>query len=230
MFLRVGIDKGCGGVLAPIFMDGSFEYIPIPEIDPNSTESRTYKNTIGRNGRSFAYYLPQRISNNPLHYDPEFETFTYGDVKGKRKYLLKLDKDDLLVFYAGLKPFKNSKFDEALYIIGYFTINRIIDFNQLNKSEKEVTSFLYKNNAHIKRSYSYQDLVIVVGDKNKSCLLDKAVPISSRKFDKRGRSYHAVSPVIEEQLGITGSIQRSIPPRIIKNDDNLINLRRILKI
>jgi hypothetical protein len=230
MFLRVGIDKGCGGALAPILGDGSFEYIPIPEDDPDSTESRTYKNTIGRSGRPFAYYLPKRISNIPLHYDPEFETFTYGDLKGKRKYLLKLDKDDLLVFYAGLTPFKNSIFDEALYIIGYFTINRIIDFNRLNKSETEVTSFLYNNNAHIKRSYNYHDLVIVVGDKTKSLLLDKAVLISSRKIDKRGRSYHAVSPEMEKQLGITGSIQRSIPPRLIKNEDNLINLRRILQI
>ena len=141
-----------------------------------------------------------------------------------------MDKDDLLVFYAGLTPFMNNKFDEALYIIGYFTINRIIDFNRLNKSETEVTSFLYNNNAHIKRSYNYHDLVIVVGDKTKSLLLDKAVLISSRKIDKRGRSYHAVSPEMEKQLGITGSIQRSIPPRLIKNEDNLINLRRILQI
>lgn len=36
MLLRVGIDKGCGGVLAPIFEDGSFEYIPIPESDPET--------------------------------------------------------------------------------------------------------------------------------------------------------------------------------------------------
>ena len=165
-----------------------------------------------------------------MHYDPEFETFSYGDVKGKKKYLLKLDKDDLLVFYAGLTPFMNNKFDEALYIIGYFTINRIIDFNQLNKSEKEVTTFLYNNNAHIKRKYSYHDLVIVVGDKTKSFLLDKAMLISSRKNDKRGRPYHAVSPEIEELLGIKGSIQRSIPPRIIKNQENLENLNRILQI
>jgi len=102
--------------------------------------------------------------------------------------------------------------------------------SQYHTITKEVTSFLYQNNAHIKRNYSYQDLVIMVGDKNQSCLLDKAVPISSRKIDQRGRSYHAVSPEMEEQLGITGSIQRSIPPRIIKNDDYLINLRNILKI
>lgn len=45
MLLRVGIDKGCGGALSPIFKDGSFEYIPIPELDHDTRETRTYQNT-----------------------------------------------------------------------------------------------------------------------------------------------------------------------------------------
>src|SRR5207237_1564496 len=31
LLLRVGIDRGAGGILAPIFPDGSFEYVPPPE-------------------------------------------------------------------------------------------------------------------------------------------------------------------------------------------------------
>jgi hypothetical protein len=69
-----------------------------------------------------------------------------------------------------------------------------------------------------------------VGDNERSHLLDKAVLISRRKSDKRGRPYHAVSPEMEELLGIKGSIQRSIPPRLIENNENLNNLKKILKI
>ena len=31
VLLRVGIDTGSGGILGPLFSDGSFEYIPIPD-------------------------------------------------------------------------------------------------------------------------------------------------------------------------------------------------------
>lgn len=230
MLLRVGIDKGCGGALAPIFEDGSFEYIPIPEGDPDSTESRTYMNTIARTGKPLSYYLPKKIHDNSMHYDPEFETFTYGDPTSKRKYLLKLDKDDLLVFYAGLTPFQTNNFNEALYIIGYFTIDSVIDFNQLKDDEVEHFSQEVSNNAHIKRTFSYNDLVIVSGDKEKSRLFEKGILISAKKLNKIGRPYHAVSPEMEELLGIQGSIQRSIPPRIIEKEQNLENLKQILQI
>ncbi len=79
MLLRVGIDKGTDGTLAPIFSDGTFEYIPISEGDPFTEENRTYENTIGVTGKPLSTYLPKKIKNKIMHYDPEFETFTYGD-------------------------------------------------------------------------------------------------------------------------------------------------------
>ena len=47
MLLRIGIDKGTDGTLAPIFEDELFEYIPISGGDPQSKENRTYRNTMG---------------------------------------------------------------------------------------------------------------------------------------------------------------------------------------
>jgi hypothetical protein len=86
MLLRIGIDTNCGG-LAPIFEDGSFEYIPIPE-GYDSLESRTYGTIKGRSGKPLSDFLPGELLNNPVHYDPEFETFTYGDPTTKRSRLL----------------------------------------------------------------------------------------------------------------------------------------------
>ena len=39
VLLRVGIDTGSGGILGPLFSDGLFEYIPIP--DSKGLDKRT---------------------------------------------------------------------------------------------------------------------------------------------------------------------------------------------
>ncbi len=229
VLLRVGIDKGCGGALSPIFKNGTFEYIPIPESDLETRETRTYQNTAGRTNRPLSDFLPSKICQNKMHFDPEFETFTYGDHSSKRKSLLKLDKNDLLVFYAGLIPYQNDKHPNALYIIGYFIVKNVVDFNELSEEEKSKFCNLYSNNSHVKCN-DLNDLVIVEGDKNKSRLLDKAILISKPQLNKIGRSYHAVSPEMEKLLGIKGSIQRSIPPRIIRDPKCIENLKTLLKI
>lgn len=226
MFLRIGIDKGTDGALGPIFEDGSFEYIPISEGDSQSKEDRTYKNTIGRSGKPLSTYLPKQIGNKTMHFDPEFTTFTYGDPTSKRSYLLKLGTGDLLVFYAGLTPYQNNKYETALYIIGYFLIDQVIDFNSLSKKLIEDCYNTLPNNAHLKRSYDTTDLVIIVGDKNRSKLLNKAIKISQLKL---GKPYHAVSKKMEGLLGISGSIQRSIPPRFIYEQKYVTNLKKVLE-
>jgi hypothetical protein len=226
MLLRVGIDKGTDGALGPIFKDGSFEYIPLSEKNSYTREQMTFKNTKGMNGIYFSEYLPDRIINRKLHFDPEFITFTYGDQSVKRNYLLKLEKNDLLVFYAGLTPYKNTAYEEALYIIGYFHVVDVVDFNEFNLELKSIYSKQYKNNAHIK-SNGYDKLVVIKGDDIRSKLLDRAVLISEKKLNKIGRGYHAVSSEMEELLGISGSIQRSIPPRFVR-DEYFENLKQIL--
>ncbi|WP_243466522.1 Nmad3 family putative nucleotide modification protein [Methanosarcina mazei] len=62
-----------------------------------------------------------------------------------------MQKNDLLVFYAGLKPYNQKKEEAALYIIGYFTVKEVIDFNLLSTEEREKYCKRCKNNAHIKR-------------------------------------------------------------------------------
>ena len=135
---------------------------------------------------------------------------------------------DLLAFYAGLQPFNNDKFNTALYLIGYFTVEGVINFNQLSKTDIETSYKLYSNNAHIKRSHPLTDLVIVVGNKRRSRLLSKAVLISQSRPDKSGKPTQAVSEEMERLLGISGFIQRSIPPRFITSPDKTENLKKLL--
>lgn len=145
----------------------TFEFIPISERDTTSTEYRTYRNIDGQHGKSLSTYLPNAIVDRKLHFDLEFKSFTYGDPTSKRKYLLTLMADDILVFYAGLSPFQNRKFETRLYIIGYFTVEKVIDFNCAPPNKIEEYRQIYANNAHIKIR-STKDLVIVAGYKDKS--------------------------------------------------------------
>jgi len=215
MLLRIGIDKGTDRALGPIFNNRSFEYIPLSEKDVTTKEQKTFGNTKGQNGVYLSKYLPERIKNRKLHFDPEFETYTYGDQTVKRNYLLKLEKGDFLVFYAGLTPYKTNAHEEGLYIIGYFQVDTIVDFNCMNTSQKRALCELYKNNAHIKFN-GLEDLVIIKGHKETSKLLDKSILISKKKLNIIRRKYYVVSPELEELLGISGSIQRSIPPRFVR--------------
>ena len=111
VLLRVGIDTGSGGKFTgPLFKNGSFEYVPIRDgFNGCGISDQTYGNTRGRYGkRTLLSYFPEKLRESrrdiPIHHDPEFETFTYGDPTSPQKQgLRRLEKGDLLVFYAGLQ-------------------------------------------------------------------------------------------------------------------------------
>ena len=244
MLLRVGIDKGVwpnrvsDGAYSPIFVDGSFEFIPkseetrYPKTQLNSIDFSaypTYKEVIGRTGKPLAYYLPKRLWERHPHLDPEFETFTYGDHTVKRRYLLKLDQGDLLVFYAGLTPYHTKKRAEGLYIVGYLTVEKVIDFDSLSQREIHRIKKAYPHNAHFRAGSDLRGLVLVVGNRHQSRLLDKAIPLTQPKRARDGRYYQAVSLEMQRKLGLKGSVQKSVPPRFITGESYFRNLRSILR-
>src|ERR1017187_10528934 len=150
VLLRVGIDTGSGGIHGPLFCDRSFEYIPIPyRFGGKGVDKRTYGNTRGSRKQSLVDYFPEarreKVSGQSIHFDPEFETFTYGDPTPPKAKLRQLSEGGLLVFYAGLKGWD---FDcvPALYIIGCFEVARAglaTSFSQAELAE------LFQNNFHV---------------------------------------------------------------------------------
>jgi hypothetical protein len=54
--LRVGIDSGSGGMDGPLFADGTFEFVPIP--DSTGLDERTYGNQIARTGTPLSDFFP----------------------------------------------------------------------------------------------------------------------------------------------------------------------------
>jgi hypothetical protein len=221
VLLRVGIDTGSGGIHGPLFRDGSFEYVPIPDCyGGKGVDRRTYGNTSGRAGRRLADYLPEarreKILDQSVHFDPEFETFTYGDPTRPKASLRQLSEGSLLVFYAGLKGWD---FDcpPALYIIGCFEIARVGLATSFSQAEM---AGMFQNNFHVMHRDVFENqkdrLVLVKGNAN-SRLLKKAVKISAVGTDKSGRSLHRLAPEIQAVFGgfegRTG-IQRSPPRRV----------------
>ncbi len=201
LLLRVGIDKGYGSCLAPIFADGSFEYIPIPE-KRYTSENRAYSDLPGRNCASLAEFVPAKLRDSFPHMDPEFETFTYGDpTRNKRRQLARLVPGDLLIFYAGLEP--TDGIDRPrLFIIGYFTVKNVYDFGEMPETQHNSMLQRVRNNAHAKRDTMDKGLVVVEGDPQESKLLPKAIPL--------GDSRNYAMPDLAHILRYSGSILRSI--------------------
>src|ERR1700733_7048632 len=57
VLLRVGIDSGCGGIQGPLFKDGTFDFVCIP--DNKRVSIHTYGNQCGSDGRWLADYFPE---------------------------------------------------------------------------------------------------------------------------------------------------------------------------
>ena len=219
VLLRVGIDTGSGGIHGPLFRDGSFEYIPIPDrFGGRGVDERTYGNTASRTGQWLVSYFPERfrtkMDDQAIHFDPEFETFTYGDPTRLKSSLRRLDDGDVLVFYAGLEGW-GFHCEPAIYIVGYFQVAKAGLAESF--SRRELTE-VFGNNFHVRHRAVFEDqrdrLVLVKGAAG-SRLLRKARRISSVGQNRSGGLLHRLSPEMQQVFGDFGghtSIQRS-PPR-----------------
>jgi len=211
--LRVGIDSGSGGCQGPLFADGSFELVPIPQ--GYGAETRTYANTLGLHGRYLSDYLPSflraRMQHVSMHVDPEFATLTYGDPTPPKAGLRRLEAGDLLVFYAGLEGWGFPS-PPALYIVGYF---EVLTAGKATEFARNDIDFLFAENMHVRHEDIYEEqkvrLVLVKGT-SASRLLKKAVCISQMATDRSGKPLKVLS---DEMQGVFGgfdghiSIQRS---------------------
>jgi len=213
----VGIDTGSGGMLGPIFANGSFEFIPIDA--HRDRLGRTYGNTPGRHGRKLIEYFPNvlkaRMKNSLMHFDPEFETFTYGDPTSPKQSLRDLQRGDLLVFYAGLKGWGDCESSPGLYIVGYFVVERAGVYKDLKRAGalKAFCKNWHILNEHEKERFD--KLVLVKGGKG-SRFLDRAVKISAdeKAIDRGGHPIFVLDPRMQTHFGTfteLNAIQRSTP-------------------
>ena len=250
--MHVAVDtssKGAtGGINGPIFPDESFEFIPIPENPNNTTETRTYSTLKVNNvehGSFMSDFVPSDIQDYLVHFDPDFENFTYADPSDMKKskrggMLKKLSIGDYIFFVASLVPFKKSAYANndrkkickyqkgkmAKYIIGYFEIKNILQFEKTRNELKPLDDTIpqsileqVKHNSHSKRDYDA--FIVAIGKKDReTALLRKAIQITSIGAPFRANSIGKK---------IYGDVAYPRGFKIIRDEKNIHALLRLTK-
>ncbi|WP_135667678.1 Nmad3 family putative nucleotide modification protein [Halorhabdus rudnickae] len=169
----IGADQSNVGRNLPLYDDGTFEYIPIPEKTAETDEPETFGSWGLRAGGVAADVLSkirsapgredswitdsERIAGWPLHRDPNFEALTYGEHRGsvdrRKRYvplLEALEPGDIVGFYAGLAPPDGG--DPHRYLIGYLTVESVLTTEGLSRDEQRRLLAEHADNAHARRA------------------------------------------------------------------------------
>jgi len=224
--VRVGVDagSGSGGIQGPLFRDGTFEFIPIPENpDADVIPKYTYGNLMGRHGKPLVQYFPHRrqvkMTECGVHCDPDWKSLTYGDWTGGPKSGLKdLEKGDILIFSCGLQGW-DFRSRPGIYLAGYSRVQVAGKLSDLSQqfTQRELRK-LFGQNAHVRGLplgrliNKWGDQLILVKGSHQSRLLKKAVLLSMTIEDSIGRPLKVLSPKMKRIFGDFGgkvSIQRS---------------------
>ena len=182
--INVGANTNAPGFRGPIYPDGSFEFVPIPEAAPVREPVPTYGDL------PLSIEIPDDLRETPVHFDPEFaefgpgERYTYGDPYGvKARPLLDLAAGDVVYFYATLGFRGDTPPDWACpewgaYVIGRFKLARDPIDGDGFEALPSATRAVFANNAHVKRE-TFDARVLLHGDPEASGLLETAIPLSA---------------------------------------------------
>lgn len=228
VLLRVGVDSGSGCIQSPLFANGTFEFVCIP--DRSGVGKQTYGNTVGRCRTPLIDYFPPSrraaMMKTSIHIDPEFESLTYGDPTLPKRSLRRLNKCDLLVFYCGLQHWNVASgwiqsMRPGLYLAGYFEVALA---GMACEFESKVLKREFGSNFHVRHRSLFdrqkRDLVLVKGGKG-SRLFNRAYQISEEGRDKTGKPLKVLSSEMQKVFGTFDgkiAIQRS-PPRWVADEN-----------
>ena len=183
--INVAANTNEPGVRGPLYPDGSFEYVPIPESEPTAEPVPTYADL------DLDTDIPEDARDSPVHLDPEFpeyprcERYTYGDEHGvKAGPLSELSAGDDVLFYATLSTAADAPDwaapDWGAFVIGRFRLARDPVTGEAYRDLPAEERAPFANNAHVKRE-AFDARVLLLGDPAESALYDRAVPLSARE-------------------------------------------------
>ncbi|AQL42573.1 hypothetical protein BV210_07560 [Halorientalis sp. IM1011] len=185
--INVAANTNQPGVRGPLFSDGSFEYVPIPESEPVRADATapTYADL------DLTTDVPADYRSHPVHLDPEFaeyphcDRYTYGDNNGvKARPISELSAGDYLLFYATLATDADrpdwAPPEWGAFLIGAFRLARdpLTGEAYRDLSADAEARRIFADNAHVKRD-PFDARVLVHGDPDASGLYDTAVPLST---------------------------------------------------
>ena len=172
---------------SPVFPDGTFEFIPIPEDrDLTGRHAVRYRDlkSYNRPGHDLTEYVPQRLWGWPTHNDPEFDSFTYGDnceTSPRAASLKRVEPGDFLFFLARLErhPRQQPRREYGFYLVGYLEVEEVLRDVQARPGGDVLRRFGF--NAHVRRGLSDPELwdrFWVFEGSSRSRRFDKAVPVT----------------------------------------------------
>ena len=219
VLLRVGIDTGCGGIHGPLFANGSFDFLPIPDrFRGNGIDKRTDRTLPERMGVGSSIIF-RRVVGRESPVNPFISILSLIRSHTAIRLPRRRHCADWITGASSCftQDSRVGDFDcpPALYIIGFFEVDRAGLANSFSRAE---LAGMFQNNFHVMHEDVFQDqkdrLVLVRGNAN-SRLLRNAVKISALGKDKNGSALHRLAPEMQTVFGgFEGktSIQRS-PPR-----------------
>jgi hypothetical protein len=136
--VNVGVntaDESKWGLRSPIFSDDTFELVPI--LERSHLHGRdgilNYADLPSVTGRAknLGDFIPDRVRTQSAHNDPEFATFTYGDIMSARAAsLARAEPGDQLWFLARLwdRVATHWTGTSGSFSLGYFRSRRTLSF------------------------------------------------------------------------------------------------------
>ena len=185
---NVGANSSHRRLFSPLFEDGTFEFLPIPEGDPNLEKSNSavrYRDLRSHYNprQDLLRYVPQELWNSACHNDPDFSSFTYGDngTNGRSSALTQMRKGDVLLFLARLDCCVGGERTRhsGFYLIGGLMVEQG-GFITPNSEGWE----RFSNNAHVTRGDAQ---FFGIAGSTKSRRFQRAVPINSEICDRAFR-------------------------------------------
>jgi hypothetical protein len=218
--VRIGVDQAYGSWNAPMDPDtNEFVYVSIPESRPMRATLATPYSLVEPALARFAeahptashqsVRLPSDLTAANMHLDPDFGHLSYGDSGTRRgKPLLDLRRDDLVVFYSGLRPVAPCEHRLVYALVGLYRVQEVLQLSSVVESR-------WSENAHTRCVEQEPNDVIVRAQPGCSGLLRRCIPIG----EFRDRAYRVTRPLLETWGGLScqnGYLQRSaVLPRFL---------------
>ena len=216
LLVRVGIDSSYGKWNAPMDpYSKEFVYLPIPESKRSHAHlKRHYTESLPSLTQFCEKHsinllsdlkFPSALKGAVMHLDPDFNELTYGDNSARRGAVLsKMKTEDIIVFYAGLRPIRRCTHKLVYAIIGLYIVDEVIVTAEVNKNR-------WHQNAHTRRVNPQSSEVVARARKNESGRLEHCIPIG----EWRNGAYRVRQDIINKWGGLSvknGYIQRSVVP------------------
>lgn len=222
--INVGVNASHGKLQSPLFEDGSFEFIPIPETTkqthscPDCPLLPRYCDLKAFGERDLLDLIPQKYHMLRVHNDPEFNTFTYGDyptLSPRAANLKKIKIGDFLFFLARLVLWKNGEFTNkaGFYLIGFFEIEDILKNVTERPSDPQLK--IFGGNVHVRRGIfdpRYWDGFWVFKGSKESKLFERAIPFTKEIAEAvltNSRRGKLIFPSNRTELQVIGSYTRT---------------------